>query len=59
MILVLESVGVRLNGPVNIHSDIKSVLTSAANLGNSLKQDPIWVANTKVGSLNAACFSGV
>ena len=37
MRLLLQSIGVPIKGPINIHSNSESVLKSAANPGNELK----------------------
>ena len=38
MRLLLQSIGVLLKGPINIHSDSESVLRSACNPGNEIKR---------------------
>ena len=42
--LLIQSIGVPLKGPINIHSDIASVLQSAGNPDYELKQKHVSIA---------------
>ena len=42
--LLLQSIGVPQKGPINIHSDSESVLTSAANPGHDLKRKHVAIS---------------
>ena len=44
MRLLLQSIGVPIKGPINIHSDSESVLTSAANPGHDLKRKHVAIS---------------
>ena len=44
MHLLLQSIGVPLKGPINIHSDSESVLRSACNPGNKLKRNHVAIS---------------
>ena len=42
--LLLQSIGVPLKGPINIHSDSESVINSAENPGNELKRKHVSIS---------------
>ena len=48
MRLLLQSIGVPIKGPINIHSDSESVLRSAANPGNELKRKHVTISYSLV-----------
>ena len=42
--LLLQSIGVPVKGPINIHSDSESVLVSAANPGHDMKRKHLVIS---------------